>query len=116
VGVVGIGSWWWGHCRVAAFLVSGLHKSNFLFITVSGFVIAALSSILQVFAKALNCLDRVFGRDTKHYHLSAERFRPPDDNYLAIETTYTLAAVLRGLRSVVTTKYVRVKLADNVSE
>jgi hypothetical protein len=43
----------------AAFLVSGLHESNFLFITVSGFVIPALNSILQVFAKALNCLDRV---------------------------------------------------------
>src|ERR1700712_864623 len=32
-----LGSWvsGWGHCRVAAFRLSGLHESDFLFITIS---------------------------------------------------------------------------------
>lgn len=37
----------------------------------------------------------------------------PDDSYLQVETLFTLAYVLRALKSVVTSKYSRVKLADN---
>lgn len=37
----------------------------------------------------------------------------PDDSYLQVETLFTLAYVLRALKSVVTSKYARVKLADN---
>ncbi|WP_317201483.1 phage tail sheath subtilisin-like domain-containing protein [Janthinobacterium sp.] len=40
-------------------------------------------------------------------------FGSPDNSYLEIETMYTLAYVLRALKSVVTTKYARVKLAAN---
>jgi phage tail sheath gpL-like len=38
-------------------------------------------------------------------------FGAPDDSYLAIETMFLLMFVLRDLRSVVTSKYARVKLA-----
>ncbi len=37
----------------------------------------------------------------------------PDDSYLEVETLFTLAALLRHLASVVTSKYGRVKLADD---
>jgi len=37
----------------------------------------------------------------------------PDDSYLEAETLFTLATVLRHLRVVVTSKYARVKLADD---
>ncbi|MGF6792771.1 phage tail sheath subtilisin-like domain-containing protein [Paraburkholderia sp. 35.1] len=37
----------------------------------------------------------------------------PDDSYLEVETLYTLAALLRRLAMVVTSKYGRVKLADD---
>ncbi|WP_233869690.1 phage tail sheath subtilisin-like domain-containing protein [Paraburkholderia adhaesiva] len=37
----------------------------------------------------------------------------PDDSYLEVETMFTLATVLRHLKSVVTSKYARMKLADN---
>ncbi|MFP4891225.1 phage tail sheath subtilisin-like domain-containing protein [Paraburkholderia sp. EG304] len=37
----------------------------------------------------------------------------PDDSYLEIETLFTLAAVLRRLKIVITSRYGRVKLADN---
>ncbi|WP_036018270.1 phage tail sheath subtilisin-like domain-containing protein [Paraburkholderia mimosarum] len=37
----------------------------------------------------------------------------PDDSYLEVETLYTLAALLRHLASVVTSRYGRVKLADD---
>ncbi|WP_233863483.1 phage tail sheath subtilisin-like domain-containing protein [Paraburkholderia adhaesiva] len=37
----------------------------------------------------------------------------PDDSYLEVETLFTLAAVLRHLAIVVTSKYGRVKLADD---
>jgi phage tail sheath gpL-like len=37
----------------------------------------------------------------------------PDDSYLEVETLYTLAALLRHLEIVVTSKYGRVKLADD---
>lgn len=40
-------------------------------------------------------------------------FGNPDDSYLKVETMYLLAFVLRALRTVVTSKYGRVKLADN---
>jgi phage tail sheath gpL-like len=40
-------------------------------------------------------------------------FGQPDDSYLEVETLYTLSTVLRHLRAVVTSKYARVKLADN---
>lgn len=40
-------------------------------------------------------------------------FGAPDDSYLEVETMFTLAYVLRALKSVVTTKYARVKLAAN---
>lgn len=40
-------------------------------------------------------------------------FGAPDNSYLEIETMFTLAYVLRALKSVVTTKYARVKLAAN---
>ncbi|WP_260471781.1 phage tail sheath subtilisin-like domain-containing protein [Pandoraea apista] len=38
-------------------------------------------------------------------------FGQPDDSYLEVETLFTLAYVLRALRSVVTSKYSRMKLA-----
>jgi phage tail sheath gpL-like len=37
----------------------------------------------------------------------------PDDSYLEVETMYLLAYVLRSMRSMVTTKYARMKLAAN---
>ncbi|MDA8230149.1 MAG: phage tail sheath subtilisin-like domain-containing protein [Magnetospirillum sp.] len=37
----------------------------------------------------------------------------PDNSYLEVETMYTLAAVLRQMRTAVTTKYARTKLAAN---
>lgn len=40
-------------------------------------------------------------------------FGQPDDSYLQIETLFTLAYVLRQMRIMVTSKYARVKLADN---
>jgi phage tail sheath gpL-like len=40
-------------------------------------------------------------------------FGSPDDSYLEVETLFTLAFVLRALKSVVTSKYSRVKLAAN---
>lgn len=40
-------------------------------------------------------------------------FGSPDNSYLEVETLYTLAYVLRYLKSIVTTKYGRVKLSDN---
>jgi phage tail sheath gpL-like len=40
-------------------------------------------------------------------------FGQPDDSYLEVETLYTLSTVLRHLRAVVTSKYARVKLANN---
>ncbi|GAB7525324.1 phage tail sheath subtilisin-like domain-containing protein [Paraburkholderia sp. 2C] len=40
-------------------------------------------------------------------------FGQPDDSYLEVETLNTLAFVLRQLKSVITTKYARVKLAAN---
>ena len=40
-------------------------------------------------------------------------FGSPDNSYLEVETLFTLAYVLRALKSVVTTKYARVKLAAN---
>ena len=40
-------------------------------------------------------------------------FGSPDDSYLEVETLFTLAYVLRYLKGVVTSKYARVKLADN---
>lgn len=40
-------------------------------------------------------------------------FGAPDNSYLQIETMFTLAYVLRALKSVVTSKYARVKLAAN---
>lgn len=40
-------------------------------------------------------------------------FGNPDDSYLKVETMYLLAYVLRALRTVVTSKYARVKLAAN---
>lgn len=40
-------------------------------------------------------------------------FGSPDNSYLEVETLYTLAFVLRYLKGVVTSKYARVKLADN---
>lgn len=40
-------------------------------------------------------------------------FNNPDDSYLQVETLFTLAYVLRALRTVVTSKYARVKLAAN---
>jgi len=40
-------------------------------------------------------------------------FGSPDNAFLQIETLSTLTYVLRGLRTLVTTKYARVKLADN---
>ncbi|WP_434115860.1 phage tail sheath subtilisin-like domain-containing protein [Paraburkholderia caffeinilytica] len=40
-------------------------------------------------------------------------FGQPDDSYLEVETLYSLSTVLRHLRAVVTSRYARVKLADN---
>lgn len=40
-------------------------------------------------------------------------FGNPDDSYLKVETLYSLAYVLRALKTVVTSKYGRVKLADD---
>lgn len=40
-------------------------------------------------------------------------FGAADDSYLEVETMYTLMAVLRALATTVTSKYSRVKLADN---
>lgn len=40
-------------------------------------------------------------------------FGDPDDSYLEVETMFNLMHVLRTLKSVVTTKYARVKLAAN---
>jgi phage tail sheath gpL-like len=40
-------------------------------------------------------------------------FGQPDNSYLQIETMFTLAYVLRALKTVVTSKYARVKLAAN---
>jgi phage tail sheath gpL-like len=40
-------------------------------------------------------------------------FGAPDNSYLQIETMFTLAYVLRALKTVVTSKYARVKLAAN---
>jgi phage tail sheath gpL-like len=40
-------------------------------------------------------------------------FGQPDDSYLRVETMFTLMAVIRNLKSVVTTKFARVKLAAN---
>ena len=40
-------------------------------------------------------------------------FGQPDDSYLEIETMFTLVYVLRQLRILVTSKYSRMKLADN---
>jgi phage tail sheath gpL-like len=40
-------------------------------------------------------------------------FGSADDSYLEVETMYTLMAVLRALSTMVTSKYSRVKLADN---
>jgi len=40
-------------------------------------------------------------------------FGQPDDSYLEVETLFTLSTVLRHLRAVVTSKYARVKLADD---
>jgi phage tail sheath gpL-like len=40
-------------------------------------------------------------------------FGSPDNSYLEIETMFTLAYVLRALKTVVTSKYARVKLAAN---
>lgn len=37
----------------------------------------------------------------------------PDNSYLKVETMFTLAYVLRALKTVVTSKYARVKLAEN---
>lgn len=37
----------------------------------------------------------------------------PDDSYLEVETLFTLAYVLRRLKAVITSKYARVKLAEN---
>jgi len=45
------------------------------------------------------------------YQLNA--FGQPDNSYLEIETMFLLAYVLRRLRTMVTTKYARVKLAAN---
>jgi phage tail sheath gpL-like len=40
-------------------------------------------------------------------------FGNPDDSYLQVETMFTLATVLRTMKTAVTSKYARVKLADN---
>lgn len=40
-------------------------------------------------------------------------FGQPDNSYLEVETMFTLMAVLRRLKAVVTSKYARVKLADD---
>lgn len=40
-------------------------------------------------------------------------FGQPDDSYLEVETLFTLSTVLRHLRAVITSKYARVKLADD---
>ncbi|WP_374572526.1 phage tail sheath subtilisin-like domain-containing protein [Phenylobacterium sp.] len=40
-------------------------------------------------------------------------FGQPDDSYLQVETLFTLAALLRALKGAITSKYSRVKLADN---
>lgn len=40
-------------------------------------------------------------------------FGDPDDSYLQVETLYTLAYVLRALRTEITSKYSRMKLADD---
>jgi phage tail sheath gpL-like len=40
-------------------------------------------------------------------------FGAPDNSYLEVETMFTLAYVLRALKTVVTSKYARVKLAAN---
>jgi phage tail sheath gpL-like len=40
-------------------------------------------------------------------------FGTPDNSYLQVETLFTLAFVLRYLKGIVTSKYARVKLADN---
>jgi phage tail sheath gpL-like len=40
-------------------------------------------------------------------------FGQPDDSYLEVETMFTLMAVLRALKALVTSKYGRVKLADD---
>jgi phage tail sheath gpL-like len=40
-------------------------------------------------------------------------FGQPDDSYLEVETLFTLSTVLRHLRAVITSKYGRVKLADD---
>jgi phage tail sheath gpL-like len=40
-------------------------------------------------------------------------FGQPDDSYLEVETMFTLMALLRRLKTVVTSKYARVKLADD---
>lgn len=45
------------------------------------------------------------------YQLNA--FNQPDNSYLQVETLFTLMFVLRALAGVVTTKYARVKLADD---
>ena len=41
------------------------------------------------------------------------KYGQPDDSYLQIETLFTLAYVIRAMRSAITSKYARVKLADN---
>ena len=40
-------------------------------------------------------------------------FGQPDDSYLQVETPYTLAAVLRTMKSVVSSKYARVNIVDD---
>lgn len=40
-------------------------------------------------------------------------FGNPDDSYLEVETLFTLAYVLRSMRTMVTSKYARVKLAND---
>lgn len=40
-------------------------------------------------------------------------FGQPDNSYLEIETMFTLIAILRRLKTIVTSKYARVKLADD---
>jgi phage tail sheath gpL-like len=40
-------------------------------------------------------------------------FGSPDNSYLEVETLFTLAYVLRSMKSVITSKYARVKLAAN---
>lgn len=42
-------------------------------------------------------------------------FGQADSSYLYVETMFTLMAVIRALRSLVTSKYARVKLADNAT-